>query len=324
MPSESAPRPAPETLNQRALALADALVAQAAPRRVEVHDLPGGGRAIDCGAHARGGLLTGLDLARVCLAGLAEVTLVPGAVAETVCPHVQVVTDHPLAACLASQYAGWSIQLGKFFAMGSGPMRAAAGKEAIYDRIGHRERPDSVVGVLECRKHPGDEVLAHVADACQVPRDRVTLLYAPTASLAGGVQIVARSVETALHKLAELGFDLARVVSGQGVAPLPPVAADDLAAIGRTNDAILYGARVVLHVTGDDDSLRHVGPRVPSSSSPDHGAPFAEIFQRYNHDFYAVDPHLFSPAEVVFQNLDTGRTHTFGRVAPDILLRSFS
>ena len=151
----------------------------------------------------------------------------------------------------------------------------------------------------------------------------MTLLVAPTASLAGGVQVVARSVETALHKLSELGFDLARIVSAHGTAPLPPVATDDLAAIGRTNDAILYGARVVLFVTGDDDSLEEVGPKVPSTASHDHGEPFAAIFARYNHDFYAVDPHLFSPAEVVFQNLETGRVHAFGRMAPEVLVRSF-
>ena len=98
-------------------------------------------------------------------------------------------------------------------------------------------------------------------------------------------------------------------MSAHGTAPVPPVAADDLAAIGRTNDAILYGARVVLSVTGDDDSLAAIGPKVPSSSSHDHGEPFAAIFARYNNDFYAVDPHLFSPAEVVFQNLETGRIH---------------
>jgi methenyltetrahydromethanopterin cyclohydrolase len=317
-------RPASDSLNLQALRLADELANHARARRVGVRILHAGGRLIDCGAQERGGLIAGLELARICMAGLGDVRLVPGALGETVCPHVQVVTDHPVAACLASQYAGWSIQVDRFFAMGSGPMRTAAGKEAIFERIGYRERPDAVVGVLECRKEPTDEVVAYIAEACQVTRDQVTLLYAPTASLAGGLQVVARSVETALHKLSELGFDLNRVVSGLGTAPLPPVAANDLAAIGRTNDAILYGAQVVLYVTGDDDSLRQVGHRVPSSSSPDHGAPFAEIFERYHRDFYAVDPQLFSPAQVVFQNLDSGQTHTFGRIETDVLLRSFS
>jgi methenyltetrahydromethanopterin cyclohydrolase len=162
-----------------------------------------------------------------------------------------------------------------------------------------------------------------VADACRVPREAVTFLIAPTASSAGGVQIVARSVETALHKLSEVGFALGRIVSAHGSAPLPPVAGDDLSAIGRTNDAILYGARVVLYVTGDDDSLLEIGHQVPSASSRDYGEPFAAIFARYNNDFYAVDPHLFSPAQIVFQNVETGRSHAFGQVAPDILARSF-
>ncbi len=151
----------------------------------------------------------------------------------------------------------------------------------------------------------------------------MTLLVAPTASVAGGLQVVARSVETALHKLHELKFDVRRVVSAFGTAPLPPVAKNDLAAIGRTNDAILYGARVVLYVTGDDDTLRDIGPRVPSSSSADHGEPFANIFARYDYDFYKVDPHLFSPAEIVFQNVESGRAFAFGKVEPGVLSRSF-
>jgi methenyltetrahydromethanopterin cyclohydrolase len=80
---------------------------------------------------------------------------------------------------------------------------------------------------------------------------------------------------------------------------------------------------VVLHVTGDDESLEQIGPQVPSSSSRDHGEPFSAIFARYNHDFYAVDPLLFSPAQVVLQNLETGRSHAFGRIETDILARSF-
>lgn len=310
-------------LNGRSLGLVESLLALAEERKVAAHPIERGGRFIDCGVGARGGLRTGLELARVCLADLAEVTLVPGDVAGRSCPLVQVVTDHPLEACLASQYAGWQIHEGDFFAMGSGPMRAAWGHEPIFEKIGHRETVSAVVGVLEGRKTPTPAVVAKIAASCGVPPSAVTLLVAPTASLAGGIQVVARSVETTLHKLSELGFDLSRVVAGHGTAPLPPVAPDDVAAIGRTNDAILYGARVTLFVVGDDASLKAIGPRVPSNSSHDHGEPFAAIFARYHNDFYAVDSHLFSPAEVVFQNVETGSVHAFGQMAPDVLVRSF-
>ena len=312
-------------LNGRARRRVEAILARANDLRVDLHPIEGGGRWVDFGIDAQGGLGAGLELARVCLADLAEVTLVPGTVDGKPCPLVQVVTDHPVAACLASQYAGWQVAEGKFFAMGSGPMRAAAGKEAIFDAIGHRDgSPGAVVGILEGRKPPTRAVVAKIASACRVEPDGVTFLVAPTASLAGTLQVVARSVETALHKLHELGFDLARVVSAFGVAPLPPVAKGDLAAIGRTNDAILYGARVVIDIDGeDDDSIADLGPRVPSSASPEHGEPFAAIFARHGGDFYAIDPHLFSPAEVVFRNIETGRSHAFGSTEDAILARSF-
>lgn len=310
-------------LNARAARLVDDLLARAVELRVRAHPIEDGGRAVDCGIEVPGGLRAGLELARICMSGLAEIGLVPGEAGGAAAPVVTVATDHPVAACLASQYAGWQLARDDYFAMGSGPMRAASGGEDLFDRIDHREKADSVVGVLEGRQLPTPEVVAMVAEACKVDPSRVTLLIAPTASIAGGVQVVSRSVETALHKLAELDFDLSRVESAFGSAPLPPVADDDLAAIGRTNDAILYGARVVLYVTGDDEAIRAIGPKVPSTASHDHGEPFAAIFARYEHDFYAVDPHLFSPATVVFQNVETGHSFAYGRLEPAVLERSF-
>jgi len=315
-------------LNVRALRLAESLIAEAAVYRVSVQALANGTRVVDCGVNAMGGLRAGLLLARVCLADLAEVSMVPGVIVTTTCPHVQVSTDHPVAACMASQYAGWQISVDlasgkKYFAMGSGPMRAAAGVESLFEKIGCHESTEVAVGVLETRRLPPEQVSAWICKRAGIPPSGLVLLAAPTASLAGCVQIVARSVETALHKLHELGFDLTRVVTAQGTAPLPPVAHHDLAAIGRTNDAVLYGGSVTLWVKGDDSSIESIGPRVPSVSSPDHGVPFAEIFERAGRDFYKIDPHLFSPAEVMFCNLESGRSMRFGRCEPAVLLRSF-
>jgi len=224
----------PLLLNARAAKIVEAMTAAAEERRIAASEVDGGGLFVDCGVKARGGLLAGLDLARVCLGGLADVSLPMGEVDGRATPLVQVWTDHPVQACLASQYAGWALSEGKFFAMGSGPMRAARGKEEVFDAIGHREESETIVGVLETKKVPPAEVFAKVAKECGVEPFNVTLLAAPTASLAGGVQIVARSIETALHKLAELKFDLSRIVSAHGSAPLPPVAKDDMAASGSS------------------------------------------------------------------------------------------
>ena len=311
-------------LNRRAAALVAALVEQREALGVSVQISPCGCQLIDCGIKVAGGLETGRLLAEICLSGLGRVGFVPAAAELGGGIAVTVASDAPLAACMASQYAGWQIAAGKYFAMASGPMRAAAGKEKLFETIGHRERPEMAVGILEARGFPPAEVCQEIAKSCGVPPEQLTLLAAPTASLAGMVQVVARSVETALHKLFELGFDLSRVQSGWGVAPLPPAAANDLAAIGLTNDCILYGAEVTLWVRGDDASLEAVGPQVPSCASHDYGRPFAAIFEHYERDFYKIDPHLFSPAVVTLANLDTGASLRFGHTQGEVLRRSFS
>lgn len=307
------------TLNERANRVADELERDAAGLRIAVSRV-GGARVIDCGGAVTGSLAAGLGLARACLADLAEVRCVPCPVVGG--PAIQVTTDDPVRACLASQYAGWQVQVGTFFAMGSGPMRALSAREEIFQHIPGKEESPVAVGVLETRKHPTEEVIASIVAKLPASAEALTLLAAPASSLAGTLQVVARSIETALHKLHELKFDVTQVLSGFGTAPLPPVAPDELAAIGRTNDAILYGGSVTLWVRTDDELLDAIGPKVPSSSSRDHGEPFAEIFKRYG-DFYKIDPLLFSPAEVEFRNLKTGRCRRFGRIEPALVRRSF-
>ncbi|QDU90609.1 Methenyltetrahydromethanopterin cyclohydrolase [Pirellulimonas nuda] len=309
-------------LNQRATRLATRMRSRAGELRLEPHTI-GGARVLDLGVRAPGGIGAGVAMAEVCLAGFGEVSIAGGPAHVFDGPWVWVRTDHPVAACLASQYAGWEVQEGDYFAMGSGPMRAAYGREELFDAIGLRESAERAVGVLEADALPTPAVCEMIAAKCSVKPEALTLLAAPTTSLAGTVQIAARSVETALHKLHEIGFDVSRIESACGAAPLPPPAADAVAAIGRTNDAILYGGHATLFVRGDDDSLREVGARVPSSSSPDHGRPFAEVFAGYDHDFYKVDKLLFSPAMVTLANLDTGRVHRFGAYAPRVIARSF-
>jgi methenyltetrahydromethanopterin cyclohydrolase len=304
-------------LNDRAWAIADEIEADATVLRIAVSTV-GSARIIDCGVAAVGGLRAGRLLARACLADLAEVNLVTGHTGA----NISVSTDAPVLACLGSQYAGWHVQAGKFFAMGSGPMRALSGREEVLKHLNISEDSTCAVGVLESRKLPTEEVVASIREKLPATVNRLTLLVAPASSIAGTIQVVARSVETALHKLHELKFDVNCIASAFGVAPLPPVANDELAAIGRTNDAILYGGSVTLWMKCDDAIIDEIGPKVPSNASADHGELFADLFKRYG-DFYKIDPLLFSPAEVTFVNLQTGRAKSFGSTDAALLKKSF-
>ncbi|WP_372725598.1 methenyltetrahydromethanopterin cyclohydrolase [Novipirellula sp.] len=313
-------------LNQRTNELFMRLAADASSLQCLVSEI-GGGTVLDAGIHTRGSLRAGIQLARLCMADQAEIRIAPCDAATLGSNNaVFVCTDEPLQACLAAQYAGWPVQTDHYFAMGSGPMRAARGREETLIELKLVESADSVVGVLESDKLPDAEVIAMIADQCGVAANQVRLAIAPSTSIAGSVQVVARAIETAMHKLHELKFDVTNIVSATGHAPLPPPAkpGDTVAGIGRTNDAVLYGATVSLWVDCDDDAVEAIAAKVPSNTSADYGQPFAKTFKKYDYDFYKVDPMLFSPAVVTIHNLRSGRTWNHGKIATDVLRQSFS
>ncbi len=311
-----------ESVNRLASAILDRVSDQASALGISISTMANGARLVDLGVKVPGGLLAGKALAEICLGGLGEVAFLPLHYGELSLPGLSVAIDDPLLACLGSQYAGWKIQRGKFFAMGSGPARALARTEELYAKIGVTDEADVAVLVLESGRLPNEEVADYVAEKCRVKPERVSLAVAATRSLAGAVQIAARSVETAMHKLLELGFDVAKVLSGFGTCPIATPAADDLAAIGRTNDCVLYGSEVFLTVSATDAEIEPLIEKVPSSSSRDYGQLFGELFKRYDGDFYKIDPFLFSPAKIAITSTASGRTFQAGRFDAGLLRTS--
>jgi methenyltetrahydromethanopterin cyclohydrolase len=311
------------SVNDRAAELADGLAADADALRIAVKTLSGGARVIDCGSAVAGGLEAGRRFAEITMGGLGAISFAEVVLDGRWFPGLTVVTDHPALACLGAQYAGWQIKRDDYFAMASGPGRALIRAEDLYDDLDVDEQASRAVLALETRDEPPDDLAASVAERAGVKPGDLTLLFAPTASLAGGVQVAARVVETALHKLHEIDFDVRRIVSGFGTCPLPPVAKSDPEAIGRTNDAVLYGGRVELTVDAPDDELEAIVERVPSSASKDHGEPFGTVLEAADWDFYKIDPLLFSPAEVRLVSVQSGRSFAAGGVAVDVLEKSF-
>ena len=310
-------------MNDRAWALGDWVAENATELRAGVHTLTNGSRVLDVGIKTPGGLAAGRTLAEICMGGLGHVTFVPLTIGGEMWSGVHVWTDHPAVSCMASQYAGWIINPDGFFAMGSGPIRAKARAEReLFTKLGYSEDAVRGVLVLEGRTFPTDEVAAWVAAKAGLSPGATTFVVAPTASVAGGVQIVARVIETGLHKMDTLGFDVTRVVSASGTAPIPPVAKNDLRAIGRTNDCILYGGQARFLVDAADEELAVLAEQLPASTSPDYGTPFRDIFKRYDNDFYKIDPMLFSPAEVWLTSTSSGRTFHAGRLDPAVLRAS--
>jgi methenyltetrahydromethanopterin cyclohydrolase len=315
------------SVNERAAKLVEQLLADAAALKIGVERGELGETRIDAGSHHPGSIAAGLRIAEICMGGLGHVDLAP----SSATPHwpwtLTTRSSDPVVACLASQYAGWKLSHGEgkgaFFALGSGPARALARREPLFEKLAYADQANQATLVLESAHPPPPPVVTKVARDCGVDAQNLTVIFAPTQSLAGGTQVVARVLEVALHKAFELGFPLDRIVDGMGAAPLSPPHPDFIAAMGRTNDAIIYAGRVHLFVTGSADDARALAERLPSKGSRDHGRPFGDIFKRVKGDFYAIDPMLFSPAQVIVTAIESGESFERGEVNLDMLDASF-
>lgn len=315
-------------INQLTRPLVDDLIQSSAALRLAVSTIGGGTRIIDAGIEAHGGLEAGCRIAEICLGGLGSVRLRASTHFQDWSWHVDVHTSQPVLACLGSQYAGWSLVHGAgkktFRALGSGPGRALGSSEELFHELGYKDKADTACLVLEVDRIPPEGLAREIAVKCRVPARNLTLILTPTSSLCGSVQIVARVLETALHKAHTLKFPLESIVDGAGSAPLCPPSPNLLTAMSRSNDAILFGGQVQLYVDADDAAAEDLARRLPCSASKDYGKPFGEIFKEAKYDFYKIDPLLFSPARVTVSSLRTGRSFHGGAINLDLLNQSFT
>jgi len=322
------------SVNELAVPLVARLIARADELRLDVQRTDAGVTVIDAGIRARGSIAAGLAIGEICMGGLGRVRLASsGAQADGGWPTwIEVSSSQPVLACLASQYAGWSLSASKeegggkkFFSLGSGPARALACREPLFEELGYRDRAGPAVLVLEVDRAPPPVVIDKILRDCALEPSQLTLVLTPTTSLAGSTQVVARVLEVALHKAHELaheiGFALGDIVDGAARAPLPATSPDTGVAMGRTNDAILYGGQVHLTVAGNDEAARELARRLPSSTSRDYGRSFADVFRDYDYDFYRIDGALFAPAEVWVSSLASGRTWHAGKADIGLLRR---
>ncbi|CAD5372171.1 Methenyltetrahydromethanopterin cyclohydrolase [Rubrivivax sp. A210] len=318
------------SVNTLARPLVQRLLAEAGPLGIAVQLDERGVTVVDAGIAARGSVQAGVLIAEICMGGLGQVGLRSagqiGAAAGLWPTWIEVRSAQPVLACLGSQYAGWSLAASKeetggkkFFSLGSGPARALAAKETLFGELAYRDAAADGVLVLEVDRLPPTVIVDKILRDCGLEPARLTLIVTPTSSLAGTTQVVGRVLEVALHKAHELGFALAHIVGGTATAPLPAPSPDGVTAMGRTNDAILYGGRVQLAVRGDDAAARDLARRLPSRNSSDYGRSFAEIFSGAGYDFYKIDPALFAPAEVWVSNLDSGNTWHAGALDMGLL-----
>ena len=202
------------------------------------------------------------------------------------------------------------------------------------------EEADVAVLVLETEKKPPEDVVMQIAEKCKVTPENLSLIMFSTTSLAGATQVSGRIVETGLHKLERLGLDPLIVKHAWGYAPIVPVHPSSGEAMGRTNDAILYGGVTNYTLSYEDErELESIVKSAPSSSSKmlqeaqelaKKNPRFLDIFKEAGFDFYKIDPNIFAPALFMkailsswFTTIMSGLSSTRERYVPSLSLSAF-
>lgn len=313
------------SVNEKAYNIVKEMIANKEELNIDVIKLENGATVLDCGVNVPGSWEAGKLFTKICLGGLAEVSISPSPYESIVLPYVKVKTSHPAISTLGSQKAGWVVKVGKYFAMGSGPARALAKKpKKTYEEIGYEDNYNKAVLCLEASKLPNEEVAEYVAKECGVEVEDVYLLVAPTASLVGAIQISGRVVENGTYKMLEvLEFDVKKVVYASGLAPIAPIVGDDFTMMGVTNDMVLYGGVTQYYIKSDEnDDIESLAKSLPSVASKDYGKPFLEVFKAADYDFYKIDKSMFAPAVVVVNDITKGKIYKSGKVNVDIIKKS--
>ena len=320
-------------LNLTALPLFQKLCRDSEKYNVSVETSKSGATLVDAGVNAEGGFFAGEIITEICLGGYGKAEVVPIQYGDMVLPSIFVITDHPALSTLASQFAGWQIKGDEFSAIASGPARALALKpKHIYEKLNYREEANSAVLVLETEKKPPESIISQIAEKCNVAAENLFLIMFSTTSLAGATQVSGRIVETGMHKLERLGLDPLIVKHAWGYAPIVPIHPNSGEAMGRTNDAILYGGVTNYTLSHDDEpELERIVKQAPSSASrmlqearqlAQRNPRFMEIFKDAGFDFYKVDPNIFAPAIVTINNTKPGRTYRAGNMDMEVMKSS--
>lgn len=313
-------------MNRLAWKLLEKLCGNPAFYGVKVERASVGATIVDAGINAKGGFQAGKIITEICMGGCGKAEITNRQYGELELPSIFIYTDHPVIATMGSQFAGWQIKEGEYFAIGSGPARALALKpKEIYEKIGYKDDFDKAVVVLETGNYPPEKIIERLAKDCSISAENLAIILTPTTSIAGSTQVSGRIVETGIHKLSKLGFEPNKILYAWGIAPIPPIRPKFAQAMARTNDAILYGGIAYYVVAHEDEKeLAKIVEKAPSKASKDYGKPFIEIFKEANYDFYKIDSNLFAPAILVVNNKKTGNTFKSGEINSEALIKSFS
>lgn len=318
----------PKSLNEAAMEIISPILDDPTRYGALITKSSGGATIVDMGIEADGSWLGAKMYVEAAHGGMAELTYGRMRIKDLDLPSANVMIDNPMLSVIGCEAGAWSLGEGEYAPVASGPVRAKARVDRWAQRVDYEDPSDYVLMQMQTRRMPDDETLEFVAESCGIPMANLTVIVAPSASLVGSVQVGSRAFEQCVISLARnSSFDISTIVYGYGSAPVAPVIKDEVLAMGRINDALVYGGSGGMWLRHrDDEEVRRAAEGLPFSvqAGDDYGKGYAEIYAAYGHSLFDIPARLDSPAKIMMSNMLTGSVFTAGAIDEDAIYRSFT
>ncbi len=314
-------------VNERAVKLAKLLVNDEEGYKVKVHRIAGA-YVIDCGVEMSGSWGAAKIMTEVLYGGLNEITYetFPEKIDYVYYNAVHVYSDHVVMQQAGCNISGWELKPGKYAPVLAGPGRTLARKKGDWfsSYSNYADKYHEAVLTVEMGRMLNEEEVEELIEALGIEAENVYILVAASGSIACSVEVSARIIEQSLHRLHEEKFDLDNIIEAHGFCVIPPVIKDDLIAMGRLNDVLIYGGQCTFTVDCEDSEIEALIDKITSDKCSMYGSMFKTIYEENGCDFYKVPMEMYSPAKVVIINQRTGRVFKAGKFNLDILAKSFN
>ena len=308
------------SVNENVTKYVDKLLDREEELSIKSYSLENKATVIDCGVNAPGSIGAGILFADISLAGLGNVSVVPGIIDSYYINFAQVYIDRPAIACLGSQKPGWKLKADGFAGTGYGPARAISQKpKNIYAAINYTDDAETAVINIETQTMPSVKEMEYIAKQCSTDPECVVALIARPNSIAGSVVNGTRVVEWAMNRLLQMEYDIMEITSASGACPIAPLKKEEPEFVGASFDSIAYYGMAYLYTKGRNDAFKDA----TSSSSKSYGKSFKALLKESQGDFSKVDPMMYAPARIMVNGIQDGSLETYGKLDPAMLLESY-
>lgn len=312
--------------NMAAKIVEEEIIPNAEALNVDVFRLSNGATVIDMGVKAKGGWKAAKLFTDTCMGGMGELVYQSMYVGNHIIPTVSIQIDRPDVTQLGAHIAGLYVPYHGRYQPVSGPLRAITGTDHWAERVTYRDtEAKKAVGHLQITTLPDEELAETICQRINMDPKDLYLIPSATSTVVGSVQIVARNLEQTFATLGDhLDFPINSIVQGIGFAPVISIEDDEIVAMGRVNDGLIYGQESTVYIDCEDDDILRFADKLPMCKNDTvFGIPFEEMFRESGCDWAKVPRDWDAPCKINFLNIRTNHFFPIGMLHYGVLERDF-